>query len=56
MSTKQKKEARDLVNNNLARFSLDASFQGVRGLFILAFTNTTVNISNNPISNTNNRV
>ena len=49
-------EASDLNNNNLTRFVLDASFQGVRRLFVLAFNNTTVNIPNNPINNTNNRV
>ena len=30
--------------------------QGVRTLFVLAFNNTTVDIPNNPINNTNNRV
>ena len=34
----------------------DASFQGVRRLFVLAFNNTTVTVPNNPINNTNNRV
>ena len=33
-------ETRDLDNDNLSRFSLDASFQGVRRLFVLAFENT----------------
>ena len=33
-------ETRDLDNNNLTRFPLDASFQGVRRLFVLAFNNT----------------
>ena len=33
-------ETRDLDNNNLTRFPLDASFQGVRRLFVLAFDNT----------------
>ena len=33
-------ETRILDNNNLIRFSLDASFQGVRRLFVLAFNNT----------------
>ena len=47
---------RNLDNNNLTRFPLDASFQGVRRLFVLAFNNTTVNVPNNPINNTNNRV
>ena len=49
-------ETRDLDNNNLTRFSLDASFQGVKRLFVLPFNNSTVNVSNNPINNTNNRV
>ena len=31
-------ETRDLDNNNLTRFPLDASFQGVRRLFVLVFT------------------
>ena len=42
--------------NNLTRFPLDASFQGFRRLFVLAFNNTTVNVPNNPIDNNNNRV
>ena len=33
-------ETRNLDNNNLTRFPLDASFQGVRRLFVLAFDNT----------------
>ena len=33
-------ETRDLDNNNLTRFPLDASFQGVRRLFVLAFVNS----------------
>ena len=33
-------ETRDLDNDNLSRFSLDASFQGVRWLFVFAFDNT----------------
>ena len=37
---KKKIETRDLDNNNLTRFPLDASFQGVRRLFVLAFDNT----------------
>ena len=49
-------ETRNLDNNSLTRFPLDASFQGVRRLFVLAFNNTTVNVPNNPINNTNNRV
>ena len=49
-------ETKDLDNNNLTRFPLDASFQGVKRLFVLAFNNTTVTVPNNPINNTNNRV
>ena len=49
-------ETRNLDNNNLTKFPLDTSFQGVRRLFVLAFNNTTVNVPNNPINNTNNRV
>ena len=49
-------ERRNLDNNNLTRFPFDASFQGVRRLFVLAFNNTTVNIPDNPINNTTNRV
>ena len=49
-------EARNLGSNNLTRFPLHASFQGVRRLFALAFNNTTVNVPNDPINNTNNRV
>ena len=51
-----KRKTRNLVNNNLTRFPLDASFQGVRRLFVLAFNNTTVTVPNNSINNTNNRV
>ena len=49
-------ETRNLDNNNLTRFPLDASFQGVRRLFVRAFSNTTINSRDNPINNTNNRV
>ena len=35
-----KTEARNLGKNNLTRFPLDASFQGVRRLFVLTFHNT----------------
>ena len=45
-----------LHNNNLTRFPFDSSFQGVRRLFVLAFNSTTVNVPNNPINNSNNRV
>ena len=34
---KTKRETRNLDNNNLTRFPVDASFQGVRRLFVLAF-------------------
>ena len=33
-------ETKNLDNKNLTRFPLDASFQGVRRLFVLAFDNT----------------
>ena len=33
-------KTRDLDNNNLTRFPLDASFQGARRLFVLAFDDT----------------
>ena len=36
-------ETRNLDNNSLTRFLLDASFQGVRRLFVLAFNNITFN-------------
>ena len=49
-------ETKDLDNNNLTKLPLDASFQGVRRLFVHAFNNTTINVPNNPINNTNNRV
>ena len=48
-----KLETRDLGNNNLTRFPFDSSFQGVRRLFVIAFNNTTVNVPNNPINDTN---
>ena len=43
-------ETRNLDNNNFTRFPLDASFQGVRRLFVLAFNNTAVNVPNDPIN------
>ena len=49
-------KTRDLDDHNLTRFPIDASFQGVRRLFVLAFNNTTVTVPNNSINNTNNRV
>ena len=33
-------ESRNLDNTNLTKFHLDASFQGVRRLFVLSFGNT----------------
>ena len=45
---KTKIKSRNLDNNQLTRFYLDASFQGVRRLFVLASNNTTDN-DNNPI-------
>ena len=53
---KTKIESKNLNNDNLTRFYLDASFQGVRRLFVLAFNNTTVDDANNPVNDTNNRV
>ena len=52
----RKMETRNLDNNNLRRFPLDASFQGVRRLFVLAVNNTTDDVAYNPNNNTNNRV
>ena len=49
-------ETRNLDYSDLARFLLDASFQRVRRLFVLAFNNTTVNFLSDPVNNTNNRV
>ena len=53
---KTKMESKNLDDNNLTKFYLDASFQGVKRLFVLAFNDTTVDVVNNPINNTNNRV
>ena len=36
------------ADDNLTRFCLDASFQGVKRLFVLAFNNTTVDVANSP--------
>ena len=49
-------KTRDLDDNNLTRFLLDDSFQGVRRLFVLAFNNNTVDNPKNLISNSNKRV
>ena len=53
---KSKIETKTADNNNVTRFPLDASFQGVNRLFVLAFNNTTQNVADNPINNTANRV
>ena len=37
---KSKVETKNLDNNNVTRFPLDASFQGVNRLFVLAYNNT----------------
>ena len=49
-------KSRNLNTINPLRILLDASFQGVKRLFVIAFNNTTVDVANNPINNTNNRV
>ena len=49
-------ETRNLDNNSLTRFPLDASFQGVRRSFVVVSDNTTVTVSNNSIKYTNNRI
>ena len=51
-----KTETRNLENNNLTRFLLDASFQGVRRSLVLPLNNTNATDLNNPINDTNNRV
>ena len=53
---KSKTETKTADNNNVTRFPLDASFQGVNRLFVLAFNNTTEDVAGNPINNTANRV
>ena len=37
---KSKIDPKDLDNNNVTRFPLDAPFQGVNRLFVLSFDNT----------------
>ena len=49
-------KSRDLNDQNPLEILLDASFQGVKTLFVLAFNNTTVDVANGPINNTNNRL
>ena len=53
---KSKIETKTADNNNITRFPLDASFQGVAKLYVPAFNNTTENVAGNPINNTANRV
>ena len=53
---KSKREPKNSDNDNITRFPLDASFQGVNRLFVLAFNNTPQNVANNPTNNTANRV
>ena len=53
---KSKIETKNLDNDNITRFPLDASFQGVNRVLVLAFNNTTQNVANNPINNTANKV
>ena len=53
---KREIKSRDLDNVNPLKILLDASFQGVKRLFLLAFNNTTVDVASNPIDNTDNRV
>ena len=43
-------------NNNLIRFPLHASFQGIIRLFVFVFNNTQATIPDNRINNTANRV
>ena len=51
-----KMETKNLDDNNYTRFPLDGSFQGVKRLFVLAFNSTNVDVPNNTINNTNNRL
>ena len=53
---KSKIETKTADNNNVTRFPLYASFQGVNRLFVLAFNNATEDVAGNPINNTANRV
>ena len=50
MSIKSNKKikSRSVGQKNPARFCLDASFQGIKRLFVLAFNSTVVDIANNP--------
>ena len=53
---KSKIETKTADERNHTRFSLDASFQGVNRLFVLAFNNTTENDAEVLASNTANKV
>ena len=50
--------SKELKKDSCTRIYLDASFQGVKRLFFLAFNDTTVNGHDylNPINNMSNRV
>ena len=52
---KSKIDTKNLDDNDTTRFPLDASYQGVNRLFVLAFNNTTQNVTGDPINNTPNR-
>ena len=49
-------ETKQANNDNVTRFHLDASFQGVNRLLVIAFNNTTESDANYPIKNTANGV
>ena len=53
---KSKVETSNLDNDDIPRIPLDASFEGVNRLFVLAFNNTTQDVANNPVNSTANRV
>ena len=52
----KKIETRYSDNKYPTRFPFDASFQGVRRLFVVAFKNTTVNVPNKPINNESKKI
>ena len=53
---RNKNRNKNLDDNNYTRFPLDGFFQGVKRLFVHAFNNTPVDVPNNTVNNTNNRV
>ena len=55
MSKKQKIESGNLNDQDLTSFYLDALFQVLKKLFVLAFNSTTVSVVNDAIININNR-